>query len=213
MSQPIQPIRGMHDLIDEQAKQFQSIITEARSICERYCFFEVITPVMEFIHVFKRTLGDTSDVIAKEMYTLTDRGGDELALRPEGTAPLVRAFISNGHTQNLPFKAFYAGPMFRYERPQKGRLRQFHQIGVEFLGSNAPQADIETIALAHHISKALKIYKKLSLELGTLGDAESRQTYRERLVRYFVDHKQKLSKESLARLEKNPLRILDSKEA
>ncbi|MEE1563124.1 MAG: histidine--tRNA ligase, partial [Alphaproteobacteria bacterium] len=157
-------------------------------------------------------LGETSDVVTKEMYTFEDRGGSEITLRPEGTAGIVRAFISNGLTQNLPCKFFYEGPMFRYERPQKGRLRQFHQFGVEILGVPTPQADVETIALGVHILEELGVADKTVLEINSLGDSESRAAYREALVAYFTGHRDALSEDSRARLERNPLRILDSKD-
>ena len=183
-----------------------------RNIALRYGFAEISTPVFEFSEVFKRTLGETSDVVTKEMYTFEDRGGSEITLRPEGTAGIVRAFISNGLTQNLPCKFFYEGPMFRYERPQKGRLRQFHQFGVEILGVPTPQADVETIALGVHILEELGVADKTVLEINSLGDSESRAAYREALVAYFTGHRDALSEDSRARLERNPLRILDSKD-
>jgi len=157
-------------------------------------------------------LGETSDVVSKETYTFTDRGGDSLTLRPECTAPVVRAAISNGLTQQLPLKFFYAGSMFRYDRPQKGRFRQFEQVGVELCGVSEPQGDVEVIALAAHILERLGLSGRVILEINTLGDMESRNAYREALVSYFKRYTSSLSKESLERLEKNPLRILDSKD-
>ena len=162
--------------------------------------------------MFARTLGDTSDVVTKEMYTFVDRGGDSVTLRPEGTAGVCRALISNGLTQSLPQKVFYAGPMFRYERPQKGRYRQFHQIGAELIGPGEPQADAEIIAMGWAILGALGIGGSVVLELNTLGDAASREAYRAALVAYFMAHQGGLSAESRERLERNPLRILDSKD-
>jgi histidyl-tRNA synthetase len=188
------------------------VTSVARNIALRYGLAEISTPVFEFSEVFKRTLGETSDVVTKEMYTFEDRGGSEITLRPEGTAGIVRAFISNGLTQNLPCKFFYEGPMFRYERPQKGRLRQFHQFGVEILGVPTPQADVETIALGVHILEELGVADKTVLEINSLGDSESRAAYREALVAYFTGHRDALSEDSRARLERNPLRILDSKD-
>jgi histidyl-tRNA synthetase len=188
------------------------VASVARNIALRYGLAEISTPVFEFSEVFKRTLGETSDVVTKEMYTFEDRGGSEITLRPEGTAGIVRAFISNGLTQNLPCKFFYEGPMFRYERPQKGRLRQFHQFGVEILGVPTPQADVETIALGVHILEELGVADKTVLEINSLGDSESRAAYREALVAYFTGHRDALSEDSRARLERNPLRILDSKD-
>ncbi|MGE0748660.1 MAG: histidine--tRNA ligase, partial [Rhodospirillales bacterium] len=173
---------------------------------------EIATPIFEFADVFKRTLGDTSDIVTKEMYTFTDKGGDEITLRPEGTAGVVRALISGGLAQHLPLKYFYAGPMFRYERPQKGRLRQFHQIGVELLGVGEPLGDVEVIALGAGILDALGVLGKTTLELNSLGNAASRAAYREVLVAYLSGHRDRLSEDSRNRLERNPLRILDSKD-
>ena len=162
--------------------------------------------------MFARTLGDTSDVVTKEMYTFADRGGDSVTLRPEGTAGVCRALVSNGLTQSLPQKVFYAGPMFRYERPQKGRYRQFHQIGAELIGPAEPLADAEVIAMGWHILQELGVAGTVMLELNTLGDADSRSAYRAALVSYFTAHAGALSAESRDRLERNPLRILDSKD-
>jgi len=159
-----------------------------------------------------RTLGETSDVVTKEMYSFTDRSGESLTLRPEGTAGVCRALVSNGLTQSLPQKVFYAGPMFRYERPQKGRYRQFHQIGIELIGPSHPLADAEVIACGFAILEALGVAAGTALEINTLGDAESRSAYRAALVAYFTAHEAALSVESQARLARNPLRILDSKE-
>lgn len=209
--QKLQPVRGTHDLIGEEMRRHRFIIDTALKVAALYGFAEVAPPVFEFTEVFHRTLGETSDVITKETYTFTDRGGESLTLRPELTASVVRAFISNGLTQQLPFKAFYAGPAFRYERPQKGRLRQFHQIGVEMLGADAPWHDVEVIAASTQILAALGV-QNATLELNSLGDKESRDRYREALVIYFSRHKADLSEESRLRLEKNPLRILDSKQ-
>ncbi len=178
---------------------------------QRYGYEEIATPIFEFTEVFKRTLGDTSDIVTKEMYTFEDKGGDEITLRPEGTAGIARALISGGLSQNLPLKYFYYGPMFRYERPQKGRLRQFHQIGTELLGVPEPLGDVEIIALGAAILTDLGVYDETTLELNTLGNTVSRAAYRNVLVEYFQDHRAALSKDSLERLERNPLRILDSK--
>jgi histidyl-tRNA synthetase len=184
----------------------------ARSTAELYGFEEMATPIFEFADVFARPIGQHTDIVAKEMYTFTDRGGEEVSLRPENTAGVVRAVLSNGLVQDLPLKFFYSGPMFRYERPQKGRFRQFHQIGVELIGVGQPQADIEVIALGHRILHALGIGDRIVLELNTLGDLESRRTYRQELVSYFSARLSELSEDSRRRLERNPLRILDSKE-
>ncbi|WP_122039158.1 histidine--tRNA ligase [Asaia bogorensis] len=212
MSQ-LQPVRGTHDLIGDTARRHAHVVDTAREITRRYGYEEWSTPIFEDTRVFSRTLGDTSDVVTKEMYTFEDRGGDSLTLRPEGTAAICRAFVTNGLTQALPQRVFYNGPMFRYERPQKGRFRQFHQIGAELLGATDPLMDAETIAMAHAILKALGLGDAVTLEINTLGDLDSRQAWREALVAYFKAHEGALSDESRARLEANPLRILDSKSA
>ena len=208
----LQPVRGTHDLLPDESRRHRHVEDTAFAVARRYGFGEIVTPIFEFTEVFSRTLGETSDVVTKEMYTFADRSGDSITLRPEGTAGVARAFISGGLSQNLPLKLFYRGPMFRHERPQKGRLRQFHQVGVELLGVEGPQADIEVIALGYHILSELGLSDKVRLELNSLGDAESRATYRDALVAYLSGHKSKLSQESLERLERNPLRVLDSKD-
>ena len=208
----LQPVRGTRDLIGEDFRRFAHVINTAREISARYGFEEWATPIFEDTRVFSRTLGDTSDVVTKEMYTFADRGGDSLTLRPEGTAGVCRALVTNGLTQSLPQKVFYAGPMFRYERPQKGRYRQFHQIGCELIGPAEPLADAEAIACGWDILCALGIQAETVLELNTLGDADSRDAYRAALVEYFTQHRDALSDDSRMRLEKNPMRILDSKD-
>ena len=211
MSQ-LRPPRGTHDLFGEDARRHRHVADSARAVAAGYGYGEIATPIFEFTEVFQRTLGETSDIVTKEMYTFEDRGGDRITLRPENTAGVVRAVISGGLAQDLPQKLFYQGPMFRYERPQKGRLRQFHQIGVELIGAAEPMADVEVIALGADILEALGVLPATVLELNTLGDRESRQAYRDVLVGYLEGRKQKLSRDSLARLERNPLRILDSKD-
>jgi histidyl-tRNA synthetase len=211
MSQ-LRPARGTHDLLGEEIRRHRHVAETGREIARRYGYGEIATPVFEFTEVFQRTLGETSDIVTKEMYTFEDRGGDRITLRPENTAGVVRAVITGALTQDLPQKFFYFGPMFRYERPQKGRLRQFHQIGVELIGAPEPMADVEVIALGAHILEVLGVLPQTVLELNTLGDRESRQAYREVLVRYLEGHKEKLSHDSLNRLERNPMRILDSKD-
>lgn len=208
----LQPVRGTHDILPDQARRHRHIRETARELAERYGYAEMATPIFEFTEVFKRTLGDTSDIVTKEMYTFPDRSGDEITLRPEGTAGIARALISGGLGQSLPLKVFYSGPMFRHERPQKGRLRQFHQIGVELIGAAAPLGDVEVIALAADILDALGLTARAVLELNTLGDTESRGAYRAVLVDYLTAHRGQLSEDSLNRLERNPLRILDSKD-
>lgn len=188
-------------------------VTEtARTIAGHYGYAEVATPIFEFTEVFKRTLGDASDIVTKEMYTFESRSGEEITLRPEGTAGIVRALISGGLGQNLPLKFFYQGPMFRHERPQKGRLRQFHQFGVELLGVGAPLGDIEVIAMAAQILDALGVGESTTLEINSLGDPQSRKAYRDVLLGYLSDLKDKLSEDSRNRLAVNPLRVLDSKD-
>ncbi len=208
----LQPVRGTHDLLPADSVRHRLIQETARELAERYGFAEIATPIFEFTEVFLRTLGDTSDIVSKEMYRFVDKGGDDITLRPEGTAGVVRAVISGGLAQELPLKFFYSGPMFRYERPQKGRLRQFHQIGVELLGVAEPQGDIEVIALGAAALAALGVLDKTTLELNTLGSAASRARYRAVLVAYLGDHRGALSADSQERLTRNPLRILDSKD-
>ncbi|HEY4162530.1 MAG TPA: histidine--tRNA ligase [Dongiaceae bacterium] len=208
----LQPVRGTHDLLPEEMRRHRLVSETARLAAECFGFYEIATPIFEFTEVFKRTIGDTTDIVTKEMYTFTDRGGENITLRPENTASVVRALLSNGLSQHLPLKYFYSGPMFRYERPQKGRLRQFHQTGVELLGPKEPGADVEVIAVGVEFLRRLGAWDRCQLELNTLGDTESRTTYRRALVDFFSAHRDKLSKDSLERLEKNPLRILDSKD-
>lgn len=208
----LQTVRGTHDLLPEECARHRWVIAQALNVCEKFGFEEVATPIFEFSEVFKRTLGEASDIVNKEMYTFEDKGGESLTLRPEGTASIARAFISNGLAQNLPLKYFYQGPMFRYERPQKGRLRQFHQFGVELLGVDSYQADLECISLAWQVLKSLDLKAGLSLEINTIGDKESRLKYREALVDYFKGFERELSEDSRKRLQLNPLRILDSKD-
>ena len=209
----LQPPRGTHDLIGDEQRRHAHVVTAARHTASLYGFDEWSTPVFEDTRVFARTLGDTSDVVTKEMYTFDDRGGDSVTLRPEGTAGICRALVTNGLTQALPQRVFYAGPMFRYERPQKGRFRQFHQIGLELIGPPEPLADAEVIACGWDILSRLGIAGSATLEVNTLGDPASRDAYRTALVTYFTAHRDRLSAESQERLERNPMRILDSKDA
>jgi len=208
----LQPIKGTHDLMFEDVRRHRHVEETAFDVARRYGYGEITTPVFEFTDVFKRTLGDTSDIVTKEMFTFETKGGDSVTLRPEGTAGVARAFISEGLAQQTPLKFFYRGPMFRYERPQKGRQRQFHQVGVELLGVPTPQADVEVIALGAHILKELNLTGTVTLEINSLGDTESRTAYRDWLVTYFSERKNALSADSVGRLERNPLRILDSKD-
>ena len=208
----LQPVRGTHDIMPEAMRRHRRVVDTAREIAARYGYQEMITPVFEFTEVFKRTLGDTSDIVTKEMYTFAMGDGESITLRPEATAGIARSVISGGLTQQLPLKFFYTGPMFRHERPQKGRQRQFHQIDAELIGVAEPLGDVEVIALGAAVLEALGILDRTTLELNTLGDPESRQAYREALIDYFSAHQGDLSEDSLARLHRNPLRILDSKD-
>lgn len=212
MSGKIQRVRGTRDLLPEDSLLFRFVEESAYEKALLYGFGEIETPIFEFSDVFHRTLGETSDVVNKETYDFTDRGGEKLTLRPEGTAGVARAFISEGLSQNLPLKFYYSGPMFRYERPQKGRYRQFYQVGAECLGYDTPLADVECISFAWDLLQKIGIAADCTLEINTLGDSESRANYREALVKYFTAHQEQLSADSKMRLEKNPLRILDSKD-
>lgn len=208
----LQPARGTRDIYGEEARRMNAVVETFRRVASSYGFEEISTPIFEFTDVFRRPLGEASDVVSKEMYTFEDRGGEEITLRPEFTAGVCRAFISNGMQQNLPCRLMSNGPAFRYERPQKGRYRQFHQINAELLGPENPEADVEQIAMAWRLLRELGLGDKVILHLNTLGDVESRVAYREALVAYFEAHKDKLSEDSVRRLETNPLRILDSKD-
>ena len=208
----LQPVRGTHDLAADEMRRHRHVTEHARTLAARYGFAEVATPIFEFSDVFRRTLGDTSDIVTKEMYTFTDRSGAEITLRPENTAGVARAVIGGSLGQGRPVKCFYAGPMFRYERPQKGRLRQFHQIGVELIGAPEPLADIEVIACGAHLLETLGVLEKVTLEINTLADEESRRSYRDALVAYLRAREDALSEESRERLRRNPLRVLDSKD-
>src|SRR6202158_3611439 len=208
----LQPARGTPDLLSEVARRHRRVSETARELAQLYGFAEIATPIFEFTEVFARPIGAHTDIVSKEMYTFTDRGGEEVTLRPENTAGVVRAVLSNGLTQSTPLKFFYSGPMFRYERPQKGRFRQFHQIGVELLGVATPQADIEVIACGWRILKELGVADRVVLELNTLGDPQSRTAYRDALVGYFSARRAELSEDSHRRLDRNPLRILASED-
>ncbi len=208
----LQPVRGTRDIMPDEMRRQRRVVETARDLAARYGYPEMSTPIFEFTDVFRRPLGATSDVVSKEMYTFTDRGGDEVTLRPEATAAVCRAFLSEGLTQQLPCKLFCHGPMFRYDRPQQGRWRQFHQINVELIGIPEPRGDVEIIALGVDILDELGVLGKTKLEINTLGDPASRKAYRGVLVEYFSDHRDQLSEDSQDRLTRNPLRILDSKD-
>ena len=208
----LQSPRGTQDLMPEDMAGHRHVMDTAKSCAGVFGFEEMATPIFEFTDVFARPLGESSDVVTKETYSFTDRGGEGLTLRPEGTAGVVRALISAGLTQTLPQKFYYQGPMFRYERPQKGRMRQFHQVGVELLGPTSPLADAEVIALGAMMLDRLGVLASCALHLNSLGDGESRSAYRAALVEFLSDVKTELSEDSQRRLETNPLRILDSKD-
>ena len=208
----LQPVRGTRDIWGDEARRMEHVIRAFIGVAQRFCYSKISTPVFEFAEVFKRSLGEASDVVSKEMYTFTDRGGEEITLRPEYTAGIARAYISEGMQQFGVSKLYGYGPMFRYERPQKGRYRQFHQLDVEVIGAADAGADIEIIALGQQLLEDLGLAGKVELHLNSLGDMDSRKAYRAALVAYFSDHKDKLSDDSKIRLDKNPLRILDSKD-
>ena len=210
MSKGIQPIRGMNDILPGQSIRWQHLEAIVREILGAYGYREIRVPVVERTELFKRSIGEVTDIVEKEMYTFDDRGGESITLRPEATAGIVRAGISNGLLYNQRQRLWCTGPMFRYERPQKGRYRQFHQIDVEALGFPGPDVDAEIILLSARLWKRLGL-KHIKLELNSLGTPESRAVYRELLVGYFCEHYAQLDEDSQRRLEGNPLRILDSK--
>ena len=206
------PVRGTHDLLPDEFRRHKWVTDTACEIAECYGFDEMAPPVFEFTPVFARTMGESSDVVTKEMYSFHSGSDEELVtLRPEFTAGICRAFVSNGLYDQAPFKVFARGPVFRHERPQKGRQRQFHQINLELLGVSDPQADIEVLAIAHHILKSLDIAENCTLHINTLGDHGCRARYKDILVAYLEPYKSELSEESQIRLYRNPMRIFDSK--
>ena len=207
-----QPVRGTQDIFGEEQERFQHVVETFERVRRLYGFKGVEMPVFEPTAVFARSLGETTDVVSKEMYSFEDRGGDSLTLRPEFTAGICRAFLSNGWQQHVPLKLSAHGPIFRYERPQKGRYRQFHQLDAEIIGAGEAAADVELLCFADQLLKELGISDGVTLQLNTLGDAESRDAWRAALVEHFQAHKADLSQDSQDRLERNPLRILDSKE-
>ena len=204
-------IRGTQDIFGADAEAFAFVVETFERVRKLYRFRRAEMPVFEKTEVFSRAIGETTDVVSKEMYSFEDRGGDSLTLRPEFTAGIARAYLTNGWQQHAPLKIATHGPLFRYERPQKGRYRQFHQIDAEIIGAAEPQADVELLAMADQIIRELGI-EDVTLHLNTLGDAESRDAWRAALVEYFRAVKEELSEDSQERLEKNPLRILDSKD-
>ncbi len=209
----IQSIRGMNDLLPEETPVWQYLEAQLRGLLARYAYSEIRFPILEQTELFKRSIGEVTDIVEKEMYTFQDRNGDSLTLRPEGTASCVRACEQNGLLYNQVQRLWYSGPMFRHERPQKGRLRQFHQVGVEAFGMSGPDIDAELIMLSARLWKQLGIHSGLTLELNTLGSSDSRQAYRDALVAYLRPLHDQLDEDSQRRLDSNPLRILDSKVA
>lgn len=209
-----QKLKGTADFLPEQTKIWSYIETQAKTILSRYQFKEIRTPVFEQFDLFARGVGETSDIVSKEMYDFHDKGNRHIALRPEGTAGVVRAYVENklyGPEYSKPQKYYYIGPMFRFERPQSGRMRQFHQLGVEVFGSTNPATDVETMALAIDLFENFGL-KNLKLVINSLGSSEARKVYRQALIDYLEPHFDELSKESKERLHKNPLRVLDSKD-
>jgi histidyl-tRNA synthetase len=212
MSKGPQKIRGTQDIWGEAADRFQTVVEAFDRVRRLYGFRRVEMPVFEATEVFARSIGETTDIVSKEMYSFEDRGGDGLTLRPEFTAGICRAFLSEGWQQLTPVKIATHGPAFRYERPQKGRYRQFHQLDAEIIGAGEPAADVEIIAMGDQLLSELGIGGRVTLKLNTLGDPATRDAWRAALVAHFRTHRNDLSQESRERLEKNPLRILDSKE-
>ncbi len=207
-----QPIRGTQDIFGPEAEAFAHVVETFERVRKLYRFRRVEMPVFEKTEVFSRSLGETTDVVSKEMYSFDDRGGESLTLRPEFTAGIARAYLTDGWQQYAPLKVATHGPLFRYERPQKGRYRQFHQIDAEIIGAAEPQADVELLVMADQLLKELGIAEGVTLQLNTLGDADSRDSWRVALVAYFQSVRGELSEDSKERLERNPLRILDSKD-
>ncbi|HIP53237.1 MAG TPA: histidine--tRNA ligase [Chromatiales bacterium] len=210
MAAKIQAIRGMHDTLPEQTPLWQWVEDRVRLVLERYGYGEIRMPIVEVTELFKRSIGEVTDIVEKEMYTFIDRNGDSLTLRPEGTAGCVRAAIEHGLLHNQVQRLWYKGPMFRHERPQKGRYRQFHQVGVEAFGLPGPDIDIELILVTHRLWRELGL-DGLELQINSLGTPEERSNYRQVLVDYFRAHEEQLDDDSRRRLDSNPLRILDTK--
>ncbi len=211
MAEKIQAVRGMHDILPDEIFRWQYLDSVLNRLLTGYGYYELRLPVVEKTELFKRSIGEVTDIVEKEMYTFDDRNGDSLTLRPEGTAGCLRACMEHGLLHNQLQRLWYSGPMFRHERPQKGRYRQFYQVGVETYGMAGPDIDVELITLSHRLWQQLGVRGAVQLELNTLGSANERADYRTLLVDYFQANKDLLDKESLDRLERNPLRILDSK--
>ncbi len=210
MSKGIQPVRGMNDILPEDSPYWQAVEDTARAVFEEYGYQEIRMPIVERTELFVRSIGEVTDVVEKEMYTFEDRSGDSLTLRPEGTASCVRAGMSHGLFHNQIQRLWYQGPMFRHESPQKGRYRQFHQLGVEAYGLEGPDIDAEMLMLTARLWRRLGL-DSVRLKLNSLGNPEARRAYREKLVSYFSEFRDRLDEDSRRRLESNPLRILDSK--
>ena len=210
MSKGIQSIRGMHDILPEQTSAWQGLERKIQEVLTAYGYREIRMPVVEQSELFSRSIGEVTDIVEKEMYTFKDRNGDRLSLRPEGTAGCVRAGIQHGLLHNKQQRLWYMGPMFRHERPQKDRYRQFHQVGVEAFGFEGPDIDAELIVMTARLWRSLGL-KNIRLELNSLGTAQTRKAYRERLIAYLSDHREQLDEDSLRRLHSNPLRVLDTK--
>ena len=206
------PVRGTQDMIGETAARFAHVAATFDRVRKLYGFGRIEVPMFEATAVFARSLGETTDVVSKEMYTFEDRGGDSLTLRPEFTAGIARAYLTEGWQQYAPLKVATHGALFRYERPQKGRFRQFHQLDAEVIGAAEPAADVELLCLADQLLRELGISEGVSLHLNTLGDHETREAWRAALVAHFEKHRGELSEDSVDRLARNPLRILDSKD-
>ena len=212
MTNTPQPVRGTQSLLGEDADRFHAVVDAFDRVRRLFGFKRVEVPVIEPTAVFARTIGETTDVVSKEMYTFEDRGGEQITLRPEFTAGICRAYLSEGWQQFAPLKLATHGPAFRYERPQKGRFRQFHQLDAEVIGAAEPAADVEILSLGDQLLEELGIHDGVTLQLNTLGDAETRDAWRKALVEHFEAHRNSLSEDSLSRLERNPLRILDTKD-
>ncbi len=206
----LQAVRGMHDILMHETPNWEFLEKSIRFILSQYCYKEIRLPILEKTELFKQAIGNNTDIVSKEMYSFEDKNKSSLTLRPEGTASCVRAGIEHGLFYNQIQRLWYMGPMFRYEKPQKGRQRQFHQLGIEAFGLSGPDIDAEQIMMCDRIWKQLKI-KNVNLQINSLGTSESRLNYRNILVDYFSSNRNDLDEDSLVRLEKNPLRILDSK--
>lgn len=205
--------RGTHVLYDKDALAFEAISSTFRRVAKNFGFTPIMTPIFEFSQVFTRSLGESSDIVSKEMYTFNDRSHESLTLRPEGTAGIARAYAQDGLSQHSPFKVYYEGPMFRYERPQKGRQRQFHQLGVENIGGALVYSDLEMMDLGYHFLSEMGLMKDCEILINSIGDEDSRNTYKDKFIDYLSPYVSELSEDSQRRLKTNPLRIFDSKDA